>query len=166
MAKENKKAAAAATEKEQKAAQVETTSVENIAEQIKNENKFGENVLKEAEEQIQKEKDEKKVRELKSRICKADYVNKRELLELRKRRAEEKATKESLASTKESLDKLKGGKITPTEYDEELREIDKKKREAFNSIDKEHNKLVAELRDGYTGYYSYDWEWEHRCSRW
>lgn len=169
MAKENKKAATAATEKEQKAAQVangQETTVENIEEQIKNENKFGDNVLKEAEAQIQKEKDEKKVKILKDRMCKADYVNKRELLELKKRRKEANATKESLTATKEALDELKAGKITPKEYDDKLAAIDKTKREVFNTIDKEHNKLVEELRNGYTGYYSWNWEYERRCNRW
>lgn len=167
MAKNNKNAAAAAAETKEQTAQVangQETTVENIEEQIKNENKFGDNVLKEAEAQIQKEKDEKKVRILKDRMCKADYVNKRELLELKKRRKEAAATKESLTATKEALDELKVGKITPTEYDDKLAAIDKTKREAFNNIDKEHNKLVEELRNGYTGYYSWDWEFEHR--RW
>lgn len=168
MAKNNKNAAPAAKTEEQNAqvANGQETTVENIEEQIKNENKFGENVLKEAEEQIQKEKDEKKVRILKDRMCKADYVNKRELLELKKRRKEANATKESLTATKEALDELKAGKITPTEYDGKLAAIDKTKREAFNNIDKEHNKLVEELRNGYTGYYNWDWEYERRCNRW
>lgn len=169
MAKDKKAAAAAAETKEQKTAQVangQETTVENIEEQIKSENKFGENVLAEAEAQIQKEKDEKKVRELKDRICKADYVNKRELLELKKRRKEANATKESLTATKEALDKLKGGEITPVEYDKMLKEIDKKKYDDFNEIDKAHNELVTELRNGYNGYYSFDWEYERRCNRW
>lgn len=160
MAKDKKPAASAAEKK------VVETTVENIVDQIKNENKFGETILAEAEEQIKKEQDEKKVRMLKDRICKADYVNKRELLELRKRRAEEKVTKTALADTKEALDELKEGKITPTEYDKKLEEIDKKKYTSFNEIDKEHNTNVQELRNGYTGYYSYDWEYERRRCCW
>lgn len=156
MAKETKKAAPAAEKK------VVETTVENIVDQIKAGNKFDEAILNEAEEQIKKEADEKKVNMLKDRICKADYVNKRELLELRKRRAEEKVTKTALSETKDALDKLKSGEITPTEYDKVLKEIDNKKFNGFREVEKEHNTNVQELRNGYSDYYSYDWEYERR----
>ena len=143
----------------------ENATEENILEVIKTGNKMTENVLKEAEAEIEKEKDDKKKATLKRCILKADYANKRELLELRKRRAEEKATKEMLAASKTLLDDLKGGKITPTEYEDGLNKASIDKKKAFDKIEEEHSKNVTELRDGFSGYYSYDWEWEHRCRR-
>lgn len=140
--------------------------VENIETAIKNENKMDEKVLNMAQEQIQKEKDERKAQILKNAICKADYVNKRELLELRKRRKEEAITKKTLTKSKELLDKLIKGEYTPTEYEKALAESDKEKREAFNKLEDENRTLIQELRDNYPSYYCYDWEFERRCRNW
>jgi len=149
-------------------AQVESTAkvdvVENIEDTIKNENKMDDKALDMAKEQIQKEKDERKANILRNAICKADYINKRELLELRKRRKEENATKAALTKSKELLDNLTSGKITPTEYEKQLGENDREKRKAFSEIDDKHRELVRELRDNYPAYYCYDWEFERRCS--
>ena len=147
------------------AAQAAEATEENILEQIKSGNKMTESVLSEAEAEIEKEKDEKKKQILKRCILKADYVNKRELLEIRKRRAEEKATKESLAASKEALDELKSGKITPSEYEDKLTEFSKNKKKAFDKDEEEHGRAVSELQSGFSGYYHYDWEWEQRCRR-
>lgn len=157
MAKENKKPAAQAAE---------NASEENILDVIKTGNKMTESVLTEAQAEIEKEKDDKKKRTLKNAILKADYTNKRELLELRKRRGEENATKESLAKSKELLDQLKTGKITPNEYEDALMEESKNKKKAFDKVEEEYSKACQELRDGFSGYYAYDWEWEHRIRRW
>lgn len=157
MAKETKKPAAQAAE---------NATEENILDVIKTGNKMTETVLNEAQAEIEKEKDTKKKNILKSAILKADYTNKRELLELRKRRAEERATKESLAESKKLLDDLKGGKITPTEYEDALMEQSKAKKKAFDKAEEEHSKACQELRKGFSGYYAYDWEWEHRIRRW
>lgn len=143
----------------------ENATEENILDVIKTGNKMTESVLKEAEAEIEKEKDDKKKATLKRCILKADYTNKRELLELRKRRAEEKATKEMLATSKTLLDDLKGGKITPNEYEEGLNKASADKKKAFDNVEEEHSKNCQELRDGFSGYYAWDWEWEHRCRR-
>lgn len=140
--------------------------VENIETAIKNENKMDEKVLKMAQEQIQKEKDERKAAILKNAICKADYINKRELLDLRKRRKEEAITKKTLAKSKELLDKLINGEYTPTEYENALAESDKEKREAFIKLEDENRVLIQELRNNYPSYYCYDWEFERRCRNW
>lgn len=166
MAKDKKNAAPAAKTEEQKA-QVnngQETTVENIEEQIKSANKMEEDIVKAAEEQIKKEKDDKKKQEMKLAILEATYINNRELLELRKRRKEANATKEALAATKENLDALKGGKLTPREYEKALSEVAKKKAEEFQKIDKNHQELVKELQDNFPNYYSLEWEYE-RWSR-
>lgn len=137
--------------------------VENIEETIKKENKMDDAVLKMAEDQIKKETDERKANILRNAICKADYINKRELLELRKRRKEENATKKALTESKEQLEKLKSGELTPTEYEKALKNADSEKRKAFSEIDEKHRELVQELRDNYPSYYCYDWEFERRC---
>lgn len=158
MAKTEKNAAKAATE----------TTVENIEQQIKSENKMEDAIVAEAEKELQKEKDDKKKNEMKKALVMAEYINKRELLQLRKRRAEEKITKETLTATKENLDKLKKGEITPRAYDQALFELSKKRHEEFNKVDEEYKNLVRELNDNFPSYYSYEWEyerWAEGCRR-
>ncbi len=137
---------------------------ESIEETIKSENKMDEKVLNDALDTIQKEKDERKATILKQCICKADYINKRELISLKRRRAEANATKEALTASKEALDKLTGGNITSAEYDKMLAEIDKKKEKAFSEAANKSEELVRELKDNYPSYYSYEWEYSYRRS--
>ena len=90
-----------AKEKKETKPAAEAAESKDIVDQIKDENKFEDQNVKAAKEQIQKEKDEKKRNELMNIMQMADYVNKRELLELRKRRKEEAATKEVLNRARE-----------------------------------------------------------------
>lgn len=164
MAKNNKNAAPAAQAEEQTAqvknANAQETTVDNIEEQIKSGNKMEEDIVKAAEAEIKKEKDEKKKQQMKLAILEATYINSRELLELRKRRKEANATKEALAATKEALDELKSGKITPREYENKIAEVAKKKGEDFRNIDKNHQEMVNELKGNFPNYYSLEWEYE------
>lgn len=161
--KNDKKAAAAAAETKAPVANTEITS-ENIEEQIKSENKMEDTIVAAAEAELQKEKDDKKKAELKSAIVMVDYINKRELLGLRKRRDEEKATKAALTATKEVLDDIKAGKITPREADKKLAEIADNKRKEFNAIDEKNRELLRELQGNYPSYYSTEWEYERWAS--
>ena len=165
--KNEKKAAAAAAETKAPVANTEITS-ENIEEQIKSENKMEDTIVAAAEAELQKEKDDKKKSELKQAIVMVDYINKRELLGLRKRRDEEKATKAALTATKEVLDDIKAGKITPREADKKLAEIAENKRKEFNAIDGKNRDLLRELQNNYPSYYSTEWEydrWAAGCTR-
>lgn len=147
---------------------VELTA-DNIEEQIKSSNKMEDSIVSAAKEQIKKEADERKQATMKTAILEATYINNRELLELRKRRKEATATKEALTETKNALDELSSGKITPREYEKKVDEVRKKKSTAFNEIEKNHNELVRELRDNFPNNYSFEWEYdrwsENRVSR-
>lgn len=141
-------------------------AVDSIETSIKNENKMDEKVLSMAQEQIQKEKDERKAALLKNAICKADYINRREHIELRKRRKEEAITKKTLTESKELLDKLIAGELTPVEYEKKLQASDNAKRKAFNELEDDNRTLIQELRGNYPSYYTYEWEFERRCRNW
>lgn len=167
MAKDNKKAAQAAAEnnkKEQTTAQVETT-VENIEEQIRSGNKFNEDLAEKAKKRNSEKEEERKVAELATAQSVARYCNKRELLELKKRRKEEKATKTCLEKTKELLDKLEGGELTKVQYDKEIKAAYKAKFDEFNEIQKWFDELVKELRESFDGWNG-EWEYNSRNNRW
>ena len=131
---------------------------DNVLDSIKNGNKMPEGLAKEVMDNIAKEERDKKSSELKQTILKASYWNKKELLQLRSRRREEKITKEALSRSKEALDKLCGGEITPTEYNKLLNESNQTKRKAVadsNSVLKEE---LAELKNSLAGNYVWDWD--------
>lgn len=152
MAKEAKKAAPATQEKKG------NSTEETVVDDIKNMNKQTESTVQAALDEIEKEKDEKKKEEAKRTIKRCEYKNKRALLDLRRRRAEDRATKEYLEATKETLDQYLGGKLTAIEANEKDQEDVKKMNDEFNKIDREYNKNVSELREAYPGYWSYDWD--------
>lgn len=136
-------------------------TVESIEEQIKSANKMEETIVELAEKEIKEEQDQKKKSDLKRAILQATYINSRELLELKKRRAEEKVTKKCLEGTLEALTELKSGKITPLEYDKKINDLVNDKRNDFKEIDDKHVELVKELRDNFPNYYSIDWEYNN-----
>ena len=136
-------------------------TVESIEEQIKSANKMEETIVELAEKEIKEEQDANKKSDLKLAILQATYINSRELLELKKRRAEEKVTKRCLEGTLEALTELKSGKITPLEYDKKINDLVEDKRKDFKEIDDKHVELVKELRDNFPNYYSIDWEYNN-----
>ena len=129
MAKETKKAAGN---------EVAVTE-ENVLDQIKNGNLMKETNVKAAIDEIK-------------------YSNSKALLELRARRREEKNTKEYLTKTKELLDSVLAGKITPTEHkkqrDDLREEFRKKNRESDNQLTEE----MQELRNSFEGRWQYWWD--------
>lgn len=161
MAKDNKKAAQAAAE-EQKTAQVANTetTMDNIEDQIKEGNKMEENLVAEVEEQIKKEKDDIKKRQLKEVLLESEFITKREVLALRRERDEAKARKEAVKAMGEAKDDLKAGKITPNEYEKKVGEAVKERQKAFDEIRTKHEELVKELRNGFPNSYSCEWEYE------
>lgn len=148
MAKETKKAAGN---------EVAVTE-ENVLDQIKNGNLMKEANVKAAIDEIEKKKDEKQKNEAMNMICAAKYSNGKALLELRARRREEKNTKEYLTKTKELLDNVLAGKITPTEHkkqrDDLREEFRKKNRESDNQLTEE----MQELRNSFEGRWQYWWD--------
>lgn len=148
MAKETKKAASN---------EVAVTE-ENVLDQIKNGNLMKETNVKAAIDEIEKRKDEKQKNEAINMICAAKYSNSKALLELRARRREEKNTKEYLTKTKELLDNVLAGKITPTEHkkqrDDLREEFRKKNRESDNQLTEE----MKELRNSFEGRWQYWWD--------
>lgn len=136
---------------------VEITS-ENVVEQLKAGNKFEEDVANEAIAQLEKDKKQRQVDELKRAINKASYDEKKCLLSLRKARAQEKPVKDRLKALDAAIDELKGGKITPTEYNKRCDEIKITHRHALDDIEKEYNEYYRELRNAFPSYWGWDWE--------
>lgn len=148
-------------EKKKGATQAVEPNEENIKEVVKNGNLLQDKNVQTALENIKKSEDERQVREATNMIMCAKYINAKELFQLRARRREEKATKESLAKSKELLDKALAGQITPTEYKEERQKLIEEKQKAIRESDKELQKDIRELQNSYTGDYRYMAAWDY-----
>lgn len=146
--------------KENKKTEVKNTVVDetNVLDTIKNGNKMPEGLADEVKKEIAEEEKKKKKSILKEKIMKAGYWNKKELLQLRQRRREEKATKEALTRSKEQLDKLASGEITPTEYEDLLKKSQQEKTKAIQDSNEEYCKELRELQNSLEGDYVWDWD--------
>lgn len=147
-----------AKETKKPASEVVVVTEDNVMEQIKNGNLLKEANVKAAIEEIEKQKDDKQKKEAMDMICRAKYLNNKALLELRARRREEKNNKEYLTATKNILDEVLDGKITPTEYkkkcDDVREEFRKKNRESDSQLSEE----MQELRESFEGRWQYWWD--------
>lgn len=148
MAKETKKAAGN---------EVAVTE-ENVLDQIKNGNLMKEANVKAAIDEIEKQKDEKQKNEAMNMICAAKYNNSKALLELRARRREEKNTKEYLTKTKELLDSVLAGKITPTEHNKKRDDLREEFRKKNRESDSQLTGEMQELRNSFEGRWQYWWD--------
>lgn len=147
--------------KEETKATVKNTVMDenNVLDSLKNGNKMPEGLADEVMKKIEEEEKEKKSSELKTAILKAKYWNMKELLQLRSRRREEKITKDALTKSKEALDKLCGGEITPTEYDKLLKETSTEKNKAIRDSNNTYREELRELQNSLSGSYVYDWDY-------
>lgn len=114
--------------------------------------------VKAAIEEIQKQKDEKQKKEAMDMICRAKYLNNKALLELRARRREEKNNKDYLTETKNILDEVLGGKITPIEYKKKCEDLREEFRKKNRESDKQLSEEMQELRESFEGRWQYWWD--------
>lgn len=139
---------------------VPALSEDNVMDRIKDQNRLSDENVKAALEKIQKEKDERKVKETTNMIMCAEYNTEKELISLRARRRESNITKETLKKNDDVLAEVLAGKITPNEYREKKREIAKEKDKKFSESRDQYDTEMRELRNSYTGEFCYMAEWD------
>ena len=124
---------------------------------------------------LKKDKDEKKVEEIKCAIARATYVNSKVRAQLRARRREDNITKEKLTATKELLEQLIGFEteikdgcleptktkcklpaITPSEFDKKLKELNDRIAKKIEESNRQLEEDLKEIRNSY----------EHRYANW
>lgn len=88
-------------------------TVDNVMDTIRKGNLMDKALTTQVLDEIQKEKDERKAKDLKERILKANYRRLRALLQLRARRRESNITKEKLERSELLQDMLSGFELTP-----------------------------------------------------
>lgn len=99
-------------EKNEQPKEAAVVTVENVMDQIRKGNLVDQALTGKVMEDIQKEKDERKARELKTRVLEASYRRLLALIQVRKRRREEEITLEKLHQAEILEDKLCGFELT------------------------------------------------------
>ena len=127
--------------------------------------------------EMKKNKDEKKIREIKDAIGLATYTNLKVRAELRARRREDDITKKKLDKTKALLERVIGSEteikdgclvptknkckespLTPVEYKEEKKKLEEEIQKEIRESDRQLAKDLSEIRDSYEGRYAYWWD--------
>lgn len=149
---------------EQASKPVETTdSVETdsqkLIDDLRNGNLVNADIASKAMEELKKEGDEKKIRQLKSCIMKAKYLNLKSVIDLRRQRKYAKVGKMYADKTKALLDELTEGKITFTEYDKKIDELMDARRKEFREVDDQFRTEKSELDNAFHDWPT--WSWDH-----
>ena len=125
---------------------------ENILEQIKNANKYSEDIVKKAAEAQQKKEEDQQIRELNEIKEKATYINLGSVLKTRLVRAQEKAISGMRETSRDLLNQVIKGELTAADYekklDEALEEANKKakKKDKKDKGDKKSKKKAKKAK--------------------
>ena len=99
-------------DRNEKNAQVASVTSENVMDIIRNGNLMNQALTKKVQDEIEKEKDERKAQLLKTRVLRSQYRRLVKLLQVRKRRAESNLTLEILKKSELLQDALSGFVLT------------------------------------------------------
>lgn len=130
----------------------------NLDEVLKNANTVDDEILKMAEEKISKEEKEEKADQLARMSKKAAYTNLKAHIEFKYTEECEDAYKDCMKKSKDLMEKLKKGELTPVAYGDELEKLIDDAIKAVDTAGKERRRRNKELTDKYTTYYSYNWD--------
>lgn len=135
------------------------TESQKLIDDLRNGNLVNEDITSKAMEELKKEGDEKKVRQLKNCIMKAKYLNLKSVIDLRRQRKYAKVGKMYADKTKELLEELKKSKITFTEYDKKIEELMDDRRKEFREVDDQFRTEKSELDNAFHEWPT--WAWDH-----
>ena len=152
MAKDTKK-----TEKVEKGGTLKLSAIneESVLDQIKNANRFSDEIVKLAEEKADKEEKERMAKELKD---KATYVNISSVLRTRLVRAQEKAISKAREDSRTLLEEVIAGKLTAVEYNDKIDASITEANKAVDAAIKEYDQNKKELRNKFPHTWSWDWD--------
>lgn len=138
---------------------LETESEDSVLEEIKAGNLLNEDVAKAAAEEIKKRNKDRNVAETVQLLQRSKYLRMRQRLILRKNKALKVAAKKFLSALSTLDDDLNLGKHTKATYDAEFKKFCKQRDKEYGEADTEFRDACTELKNGFPGYYSYDWDY-------
>lgn len=131
---------------------------QKLIDDLRSGNLMNAEIASKAMEELKKEGDEKKIRQLKSCMMKAKYLNLKSVIDLRRQRKYAKVGKMYADKTKSLLDELTEGKITITEYGKKIDELMNERRQEFRSVDDQFRTEKSELDDAFHDWPTWSWD--------
>lgn len=142
---------------EKKNGMMEVTD-ESVMDQIKNANKFSEDIVKTADEIKDKEERERRARELNEIRDRATYYNLKSVLQTRLINKHKRATDAFREKTRDLLSDVISGKLTATEYTEAIAKAVSETNSVISEGQKDYNTGIQELRNKFPNGNWYEWD--------
>lgn len=118
---------------------------QDIKDKIRSGRMMSEDITKKVDQEIKDKKEEKLRSDLARRLIKSEQDEGTRLLDLRKNRDMDTPKKAALQETNSAVEKLRAGKITPEEYDAEIRKINENLNKEISKIEDEYETLSRQL---------------------
>lgn len=131
---------------------------ENILEQIKNANKYSEEIVKLADNIKDEKEKERMARELNEIRDKASYINLKSVLRSRLVNKHKRATDAARVASLDLLQKVTGGEMTAVEYDKAVEEAIVESNKKIDEARKEYDEGVKELKNQFPASWCWDWD--------
>lgn len=145
-------------EEQPKKGLLESVNEENILDQIKNANKFSEEIVKLADQQKDEKEKERMARELNEIRDKATYVNLKSVLRSQLTNRHKRATDAARKATWDILQKVVSGEMTAVEYDKAIEDAIVESNKKIDEARKSYDEGCRELKSKFPGSWCWDWD--------
>lgn len=132
---------------------------DNVIAEIKAGNLLNEDVAKTAAEEIKKRNKERNVQETMLLLQRSKYLRMKQRLVLVKNKALKVAAKTFMIALTTLDEDLNKGAHTKATYDAEFKKFCKQRDKDYAEADTAFRDNLIELKNGFPGYYSYEWDY-------
>jgi glutamyl-tRNA reductase len=143
---------------EKKGVSIMDVNEENFSESLKSVNKFGDDIVKMAQENKEKEDKERQAKEYARIADKASYTNLRMVADSKYAKKTADIYKSARDASKALLERVTKGELTASDYEDELEKIVDEHIKKVEAQGKELRKDRTELRNAFPNSYCYGWD--------
>lgn len=146
------------SEKKNKNAEEEVKNQEGQKTEFNEDNFFSEDIAKLAKEKNESEKTKEKVEKLRTLQKKFQYINQKSHIQTKHAGRVEEALSGMRKATRELLENVEKGKLTPVQAETEMSKIQDEAIAKIRKANSEKLENLRELRDNFDGWNWYSWE--------
>jgi len=146
------------SEKKNKNTEEEVKNQEGQKTEFNEDNFFSEDIAKLAKEKNESEKTKEKVEKLRTLQKKFQYINQKSHIQTKHAGRVEEALSGMRKATRELLENVEKGKLTPVQAETEMSKIQDEAIAKIRKANSEKLENLRELRDNFDGWNWYSWE--------
>lgn len=146
------------SEKKNKNTEEEVKNQEGQKTEFNEDNFFSEDIAKLAKEKNESEKTKEKVEKLRTLQKKFQYINQKSHIQTKHAGRVEEALSGMRKATRELLENVEKGKLTPVQAETEMSKIQDEAITKIRKANSEKLENLRELRDNFDGWNWYSWE--------